>query len=811
MRTCISQANITRQILFPALLLLLIVIRSSAGDSLFQSTRSFGQLGPTSFLTVGRDNSLYGTSASDSANGAGTVFRIATNGTLTVIHSFTGGEDGATPINGVVQAADGYLYGTTTGELGSGAGTVFRLSPSGTLTTLYSFSGLEDGTEPVGLMQARDGNLYGMTLRNGNGYGTIFRITTNGTLTTLYSFGGQFDGGYPHDTLLETSDGALLGTIGFGGTAGGWGAVFRITLNGRFSLLYSFNGTNDGQTPWAGLIQASDGNFYGTTLYGGTGTNNSGTIYRVTPDGIFTRLHSFTGGVGGRNPFSRLVQATNGSFYGTTYNGGSRDYGTVFRLATNGSFVVLHYFTYADGAGPFGGLTLASDGNLYGTTAFGGSAGNGTAYRITPNGGFALLRSFPAGYTGVKPTGALAAANDGRLYGVTSQGGASNLGTIFGIGTGGSFTSVHSFSTRTNDGQSPNSLVAASDGNLYGTTESGGAYDAGTVFRVTPDGVFTLLHSFTAGSDGAHPWSGLVQARDGRLYGTTGDAGANGSGTAFRVTLNGDLTVFYSFAANIGGGPRARLIQASDGAFYGTSIGGGTSGGGAVYRLTTNGVLTVLRSFAQGTNGYYLTAPLLQASDGHLYGMTDFGGAAGLGTIFRLTRNGAFTLLYSFSGFDGDRPAGGLVQASDGYLYGTTSGNLFMGRYGNVFRIATNGQFTVLFSFTGGDDGGEPSGLVQADDGNLYGTTYLGGVRSYGTVFRILIAPATFRPPLFSEGNCLFGFQTVVRRRYTVEQRPDLSTANWSIYTTVNGNGSLFQFVVPTDYYPEQYFRVSVR
>jgi uncharacterized repeat protein (TIGR03803 family) len=807
-----SEPNFSRckQIVLPALFL--VALHATAANEVFQSVRSFGQIGPGSPLLQGLDGYLYGTSASDGPNGAGTVFRLATNGTLSLLYAFTGGEDGGNPfLSGLVQSADGNFYGIAGGELGSGAGTVFRLTTNGTLTTLHSFSGLDDGSDPVGLLQARDGNLYGETRADGiHRCGTIFRITTNGILTTLYSFAGQPNAGFPHGGLLEAGDGNLYGTTTYGGAAD-FGAIFRISAGGRFTPIYSFNGLNDGRNPWAALIQASDGNLYGTTVHGGTGTNDFGTLYRITPDGTFSRLHVFTGGNGGANPYGRLVQAGNGNFYGTTFNGGPRNYGTVFRLATNGSFVVLHYFTYADGAGPLVGLVLAADGNLYGTTAFGGSAGNGTAYRITPNGAFSLLRSFPAGYTGVKPLVELATANDGSLYGVTSQGGSSNLGTIFGIGTDGAFTSLHSFSAGTDDGQTPSSLVAASDGNLYGTTESGGTYDAGTVFRITPDGVFTLLHSFTAGNDGAHPWSGLVQARDGRLYGTTGDAGANGSGTAFRITLNGDLTAFSSFAANIGGGPRARLIQASDGAFYGTSTSGGTSGGGTVYRLTTNGVLTILRSFAQGPNGYYLTAPVLQASDGHLYGMTDFGGTAGLGTLFRLTRNGAFTLLHTFNGADGDRPSGGLVQANDGYLYGTTSGNPFMGRYGSVFRIATNGQFTVLSSFTGGSDGGQPSGLVQAGDGNLYGTTYLGGVRLYGTVFRILIAPATFRPPLFSEGNCLFGFQTVIRRRYTVEQRPDLSSANWSIYTTVNGNGSLFQFVIPTDYYPEQYFRVMVR
>ena len=792
--------------------LVLAAGRSPASGQGFQTLRSFGQLGPSSTLVVGRDGYLYGTSGSDGTKGAGTVFRITTNGLLTILHSFTGGEDGANPLVGLLQGASGEFYGTTSDELGSGAGSVFRMAPNGTLSTVYRFTGLEDGSDPICLLQARDGNLYGTTLNDGvYRCGTIFRLTTNGTLATLYSFSGQADGAHPVGGLIQAGDGFLYGTTTDGGN-GNSGTVFRIGTHGGFTTTYRFNGTNDGRNPWAGLIQGRDGNLYGTTFSGGVGTADNGTVFRITLDGVFKRLHAFAGGNNGRYPYAGLVQADNGVLYGTSLGGGTGDYGTVFRLDTNGVFAVLHSFTYNDGARPVGGLVQAGDGNCYGTTRFGGAGGNGTAYRLTLNGAFSLLRSFPAGYSGISPLVGLAPASDGRLYGTTLQGGPVNQGTIFGIGTDGAFTSLHAFTSGINDGRSPRaSLVEARDGNLYGTTEAGGTNDAGTVFRVTPRGVFTLLHSFTGGNDGAHLWSGLLQGRDGRLYGTTGDGGANGNGIAFRMTLNGDLTPFYSFAANVGGGPRARLIQASDGAFYGTSSGGGASGQGTVYRLTTNGSLTVLHSFTSGPNGYYLTAPLIQASDGHLYGTTDFGGTSDLGTVFRLTLTGAFTRLYSFSGFDGDRPSGGLVQASDGYFYGTTSGNHFMGRYGTVYRIATNGMFNSIYSFTGGDDGQEPAGLVQAADGNLYGTTYSGGILSSGTVFRVLIAPPVLQSPLFADGQCVFNLQTLVRHRYTIEQREDLSTTIWSTYITFNGNGSLVQFAVPVDYYPEQYFRVGIR
>jgi uncharacterized repeat protein (TIGR03803 family) len=791
----------------------LLALRTAGVDVVFQSMRTFGSLGAGDPLLRAGSGDLYGTTVTGGDNASGTIFRITTNGLLSTVYSFSGGEDGNYP-SGLIQAEDGNFYGTTREELGSKAGTVFRMTPDGVLTTLYSFTGLADGSDPNGVVQGSDGNLYGTTIGDGaSGSGTIFRISTNGILNVLYSFSGQGDGGQPTSGLLPAVDGNLYGTTSVGGTMN-FGTVFRITTNGALTTLHRFNGTNDGANPWAVLVQAGDGVLYGTTTKGGggTSTNDYGTVFRITTEGVFTRLHAFTGGNGAQNPYGRLAQAGNGVFYGTTQAGGAGGYGAVFRISTNGAFTLYHSFNWTDGSGPFGGLVLADDGKLYGATVRGGAFGSGTVFRITPTGGFTLVQSLPAAYTGMTPASGLAAAADGWLYGTTPQGGASNRGTIFGIATDGAFTPLHSFAGGAADGESPGGeLLRASDGNLYGATQSGGTSDAGTVFRITPEGVFTLLHSFNGGNEGAHLWSGLVQGRDGRLYGTTGDGGSKGNGTAFRVTLDGVLTTFYSFTTSVGGGPRARLSQGSDGAFYGTSSSGGTHGQGTVYRLTTNGVLTLLHSFSSDTNGYYPTTPLVQASDGVLYGTTDFGGAGGHGTVFRITTNGTFTTVHSFNGFDGDRPSAGLMQASDGNIYGTTYGNPFLSNpsnNGSVFRIDANGVFTTLYTFTGGGDGAQPSGLAQADDGNLYGTTYAGGILSAGTVFRILIAPPVIQPSLAQGGNFVFNFRTVVRKRYTVEQKPNVSTANWSVYTTLDGDGSLFRVIVPTDYYPEQYFRI---
>src|ERR1039457_2746319 len=300
---------------------------------------------PHAGLVQATNGDLYGTTN-------GTVFKITPGGTLTTPCSFcsqTNCTDGTVAQAALVQAANGDLYGTTYGGGTNGYGTVFKITPGGTLTTLYSFcfqSGCTDGVEPYpGLVQAANGDLYGTAYGGGtNGYGTVFKITPGGTLTTLYSFcsrSGCTDGAYPYAALVQAANGALYGTSIFGGTNGG-GTVFRIATSGTLTTLYSScSPCADGANPWAGLVQAADGDFYGTTFFGGaTGT---GTVFKITPTGELTTLYSFcsqTNCTDGAAPASGLVQDTNGDFYGTTLEGGANNEGTVFRLSAGlGPFV----------------------------------------------------------------------------------------------------------------------------------------------------------------------------------------------------------------------------------------------------------------------------------------------------------------------------------------------------------------------------------------------------------------------------------------------------------------------------------------
>ncbi len=348
------------------------------------------------------------------------------------------------------------------------------------------------------------------------------------------------------------------------------------------------------------------------------------------------------------------------------------------------------------------------------------------------------------------PLAGLIQGKDGRFYGTTSGGAPNTAGTIFRINADGSgFTELYSFNYPTDGGAPESGLIQGTDGKLYGTTSGGGTNDAGTIFSIATDGSgFTVLRTFVPATDGAYPAAALVQGTDGILYGTAAGGGVNGSGSIFSIAPDGSgFTVLHSLSgATDGATPQAALIQASDGKLYGTAVNGGpTSSGGAIFSIATNGSgFTVLRYLSYLTDGGSPFGALVQGNDGRLYGTASSGGAnsadAYSGTIFSITTDGSvFMVLRSLTAqTDGAYPLAGLMQASDGNLYGTTSQGGANG-YGTIFAIATDGSgFTVLHSFNLVADGGNPqAALIQAGDGNLYGMAANGGVYYAGTIFGV--------------------------------------------------------------------------
>ena len=388
---------------------------------------------------------------------------------------------------------------------------------------------------------------------------------------------------------------------------------------------------------------------------------------------------------------------------------------------------------------------------------------------------FTTIFSFDS-TNGANPSAGLIRATDGNFYGTTKKGGANGWGTVFKITPEGTITTLHSFDYT--DGAYPSGrLIQAADGNFYGTTEQdGGDGDYGTVFKITPGGRLTNLHTFRY-SDGAYPFGGLIQATDGKFYGTTSDGGANFNGTVFKITSGGILTTLHSFGSAEGAFPWAGLIQASDGNFYGTTLGGGAFGDGTVFQMTSGGTLTTLHSFDPYLDGYHPQAGLIQATNGNFYGTTS-GDARpscryplGCGTVFELTPGGVLTTLHSFDTTDGHYPIGGVIQSSDGNFYGTTSAGASwrcQTGCGTVFEI-TAGSTLTLHRFQS-TDGAYPSGrLIQTTDGAFYGTTVGGGASSSGTIFRFVVAPAvTLSSTSLRFGNQILD-QTSTAKKVTVK------------------------------------------
>jgi uncharacterized repeat protein (TIGR03803 family) len=447
-----------------------------------------------------------------------------------------------------------------------------------TFTTLHSFDYTDGGRPEAGLVQATNGNLYGTTVYGGVDFiGTVFKITPSGTLTTLQSLGTN--NSYPYAGLFQAANGNLYGTTSAEGTSSA-GTVFKIGLSGTLTTLLSFDGT-DGSVPYAGLVPATDGNFYGTTFYGGA--NNAGTVFKITPSGTLTTLYSFCpqgNCTDGADPYGGLVQGTDGDFYGTTYVGGSgyclvsapaEGCGTIFKITASGALTTLYRFCQQygcpDGGLPFAGLVQATDGNLYGTTLWGGVglSGSGTVFKITPTGTLTTLYSFP-GINGY-PFAGLVQATDGNLYGTTLYGGGSAACTV-----------------------------------------NGSVFGCGTVFKITPSGTLTTLHSFDS-TDGAYAYAGLVQHTNGSLYGTTSQGGTSsacpgGCGTIFSLSMG--LSPFVETQTTSGKvGAHVNIL--------GTGLTGATSvtfnGTAAVFKVASASLITTTVPAGASTGSVNVTLP----------------------------------------------------------------------------------------------------------------------------------------------------------------------------------------------------------
>jgi uncharacterized repeat protein (TIGR03803 family) len=645
---------------------------------------------------------------------------------------------GCNPACELVQDATGALYGTTSGEAG---GTVFKLRTDGSgFQVLRMFTNAPDGTVPWGTLTLDGSTLYGVTARGGSSdCGTLFSMGLDGSaFTVLKSFSSS--DGWPQGNLTF-SGGTLFGVLQSLALQGG--TIFRVQTNGTgYTVLKRFR-FFDNVTPRGRLLVS------GTTLYGTITPSffaGSAAVFSIGTDGSgYSIVRSFSLSDG--DPTAGLT-LSGGTLYGVTDFGGTYGAGTVFKMSTNGSGYTVLKALDPQFTGPeWPSGPLATDGSvLYGVTRWGG-AGLGTLFKVGTNGtGYAMLDFFrPA--TGDPPQAGLLVSGS-MLYGTAYQDGNLGCGTVFKISTGGSgLTVLKHFGY--SDAAAPYGALLPQGAELYGTSSAGGSSGRGTVFKVNRDGTgYTVLKNFSGYADGANPQSGLVSSGN-VFYGTTTTGGSFGYGTVFSMSTDGSAyTVLRSFAASeAGSNPNAATLLVQDGVLYGTTYTGGASNLGSVFRLSTNGAdYSILNSFQGGNDGANPYSQLIGIGD-WLYGTTYSGGVSNAGTIFCLNKDGSgYTVLKQFAaGNDGTAPYGGFV--TDGtVLYGTTSRG-GASDSGTVFKLNTKGTgYTVLKHLTSA--GSIPKASLVLSGTTLYGITSTGGggngvifsLRTDGTGFAILKA-----------------------------------------------------------------------
>jgi len=675
--------------------------------------------------------------------------------TYEVLTDWSTGPDLRSYKNKLVEGADGDFYGTSAGGGAFGHGCIFRMSPTGDITVLASFTGVSGdlpGAEPQGrLLLASDGDFYGTTKTGGAGnFGTIFQMSSDGTATSIAEFEAT-NGSHPLAGLVEGDNEEFFGTTNSGGTNGN-GTVFKVTTSGVIDILIdasSVFGRFD-----SGVTVGSDGNIYGITKLGGT--NSDGGIFQMGQDGTGTTIFAsfnFTG-TPVFGPNSELVADADGNFYGTTQEGGAFDTGgktggTIYKVTPGGAISTLLSFTGVTGANkgawPTGGLTLGADGLLYGTTIYGGSGagdGLGTAFKVTTTGTLTTLTQLSTTSSSL-PDGGVIEGTDGNFYGM-------GLNSIYSLTSAAVFTELADTDRKL--GQNPKAgLVEGAAGEFYGVTSTGGyAGDYGTIFKITSAQVYTELGQFngnpTSGTEGADPFGRLIKGADGNFYGTTSEGGANNFGTVFKMDVSGPspvITTLVEFTGDTGAKkgsyPYAELCQDTNGDLYGTTMEGGVNGLGTIFKVTTNGVTfsTVLEF--DGANGAYPNAGLVKGSGG-FFGTTRTGGTTDLGTAFLVTSGGALTTLHDFDGLNGSYPSSTLVEVSAGEFYGTTSQG-GTSDLGTIFKVTAMGVQSTLVEFDGTSGtnlGSLPlSGLIKDASNNLYGTTSEGGTDDLGTIFKV--------------------------------------------------------------------------
>jgi len=674
----------------------------------------------------------------------GVIFKTDPTGeNQQIIHAFQAPVGGKYPSYGkLCENATGKLYGVLNGGKNDNGIVIEYTTDSNKLVKKFDFKEAINGSSPIGLVKASNGKLYGVTRDEGSTrQGTIFEYdATSNTLTTKVNFTGT-NGASPYGVMLVASNGKLYGTTEIGGVSD-FGVLFEYDpITNLYTKKIDFDDTTNGSNPRGELISLTVDKLVGTTYSGGT--NAMGTVfeYSISNNTLVKKL-DFNGS-NGSYPIGGLRLADN-SLYGNTLTGGPTDEGVVFKLITTTyAFIkIVDLSGNTTGSYPHGSITRGSNGILYGTTTEGGANAAGALFQIDPiTDTFTKLWDFSTSATGRYPFATLMQAKNGKLYGTTTQGGTSDRGTLFEFDiTSKILTKLADFKDGI-EGEGPlGTLMAASNGKIYGATAYGGANGYGVLFECDPavsGGTFQKKIDFNGTSNGNRPVHAPVEV-NGKLYGTTEMGGTDDKGTLYAYDLiSGSITKKIDFNGTDKGTQPTGLIKAPNNKLYGMTMQGGVYTQGVIYEYDpASNTFAKKVDFKAATNGSYPYGNLTLASNGKMYGLTS-NNLSHKGVLFEY--NYIIDTIIKRVDFDsagGYMPMGELVEGSNGKLYGLTAQG-GTNDLGTIFEYdPATLTYALKFSFDRTNNGALPYGsLALSSNGKLYGMTSEGGTSDLGVLF----------------------------------------------------------------------------
>jgi uncharacterized repeat protein (TIGR03803 family) len=640
---------------------------------------------PQGTLCPASNGKFYGTTWLGGLRNMGLIFEYdPVSNKYKKLIDFTGTESGSNPVGSLINASNGKLYGMTSGGGINNMGVLFEFDPTSYLfIKKYDFDGDNHGSYPLGsLLEASNAKLYAMTWRGGvNDKGVLFEfdLTTN-TCEKKIDFDGVAMGSRPQGSLIQAANGKLYGST-FEGGINDAGLLFEYDyLSNSYKKLQDFNWTKTGANPMEGLIQSVNGKIYGTTTFGGAYDNGVFFEYDISVDTLIKRL-DFDGASTGRVPHGRLMQSTGGGIWGMTVGGGENGAGVIYEYDLSGSIFNKKYdLTWTSGNSPRGGLVQSDNGKLYGMTYSGGDSGSGTLFDFdTETNTYTTRINLNGTLNGRNLYGSLISDSKGDLYGLTVNGGLNNMGVLFKYDRANhSYIKKLDFDGVSTGSYPRSSLMLASDGKFYGTTENGGLNNLGVLFEYDPiHSIYEKKFDFTGYINGSIPNGKLVEVAGGKFYGVTIQGGNYDYGVIFEYDLSANsYSKKHDFDPAVSGGyPYSGMVLASNGKLYGMTYQGGTNGMGVLYEFDPASETFTKKLDFDGVLGMKPNGTLIEAGSGKLYGMTREGGAYGMGVLFEYDFIADTCIKkVDFSGSANGRiPLGSLLQASNGKLYGMTS------------------------------------------------------------------------------------------------------------------------------------------